>query len=238
MDAANAAKEWCTSQELAVSKAVFGIVVFCWSAVAWAQATPTVVQWIEMVQEVRQHPLFNALDIRYSKAPAKNVGYTPIGVVLNEASGCAVVIAEGDNPKMRSIMRFAASTQDLKTLMLVAAAHELGHCLRVSQRNMSPQLWALVAATDEGSLERHSLERKASYEEAYADAYAFAYIQDAHPEHFARAFSMMRALRSAPDFVTVLYQVGPLYKLLGARGLDPRRTPQNRVDEAMTASKF
>ena len=221
-----------------MSRTVVGLVVFCWSAVAWAQATPTVAQWIAMFQEVRQHPLFNELDIRYSKAPARNVGFTPIGVVLNEGSGCAVVIAEGENPKMRSIMRFAATEQDLKTLMLVAAAHELGHCLRVWQRNMSPQLWALVAATDEGSLERRSLEKKASHEEAYADAYAFAYMQDAHPEHFPSAFSMMRALRSAPEFATVLYQVAPLYRLLGARGLDPRRTPQSRVDEAMKDAKF
>lgn len=221
-----------------MSRTIIGLVVFCWSAVAWAQAPPTVAQWIEMFQEVRRHPMFNGLDIRYSKALAKNVGYTPIGVILNEGSGCAVVIAEGENPKMRSIMRFASDARDLKTLMLVAAAQELGHCLRVWQRHMSSQLWALVAATDEGSLERHSREKKASFEEAYADAYAFAYMQDAHPDQFPSAFNMMRALRSAPEFATVLYQVEPLYELLGARGLDARRTPQTRVDAAMRDANF
>ena len=221
-----------------MSRTVVGLVVFWWSAVAWAQTLPTVLQWIEAFQEVRQHPLFNGLDIRYSKAEAKNVGFTPVGVVLRAGSGCAVVIAEGENPKMRSIMRFGSTAQDRKTLMLVAAAHELGHCLRVSQQQMSPQLWALVAATDEGSLERHSLEKKASFEEAYADAYAFAYLQDAYPEHFPSAFSMMRALRSAPEFATVFYQVAPLYKLLGARGLDAGRSPQTRVDAAMRDANF
>ena len=221
-----------------LSRTVVGLVVFWWSAVAWAQTLPTVLQWIEAFQEVRQHPLFNGLDIRYSKAEAKNVGFTPVGVVLRAGSGCAVVIAEGENPKMRSIMRFGSTAQDRKTLMLVAAAHELGHCLRVWQQHMSPQLWALVAASDEGSPARHSLEKTASFEEAYADAYAFAYMQDAHPEQFASALRMMRALRSAPEFMTALYQVEPLYKLLGAQGLDARRTPQTRVDAAMRDANF
>ncbi len=135
-------------------------------------------------------------------------------------------------------MRFGSTAQDRKTLMLVAAAHELGHCLRVWQQHMSPQLWALVAASDEGSPARHSLEKTASFEEAYADAYAFVYMQDAHPEQFASALRMMRALRSAPEFMTALYQVEPLYKLLGAQGLDARRTPQTRVDAAMRDANF
>lgn len=221
-----------------LSRAVVGLIMFWWSAISWAQTLPTVVQWIETFQEVRQHPLFKGLDIRYSKAPAKNVGFTPVGVVLNEGSGCAVVIAEGENPKMRSLMRFSPTVRDLKTMMLVAAAHELGHCLRVWHGHMSPQLWALVAATDEGSPERQSLEKKASFEEAYADAYAFAYMQDAHPQQLASAFSMMRALRSAPEFATLLYQVEPLYQLLGARGLDAHRAAQTRVDAAMMEANF
>jgi hypothetical protein len=221
-----------------LSKTVFAVFLFFWSTVSWAQATPTVVKWIEIFQEVRQHQMFNGLNIRYSKAAAKNVGYTPIGVVLNEGSDCSVVIAEGENPKMRAIMRFASNAQDLKTLMLVAAAHELGHCLRVWQRHMSPQLWLLMAATDEGSPERHSLQKIASFEEAYADAFAFAYVQDAHPEQFPRAFGMMRALRSAPEFETELYQVEPLYNLLVARGLDARRSPQARVDDVMKDANF
>lgn len=225
-------------QELMLLRTIAGLVVFCWSAFSWAQSEPTVLQWIETFQEVRRHPLFNGLDIRYSKAPAKNVGFTPVGVVLNEGSGCAVVIAEGANPKMRSMMRLASTAQDLKTLMRAAAAHELGHCLRVWQQHMSPQLWALVAATDEGSLERQSLEKKASFEEAYADAYALAYMQDAHPDQFPSAVSMMRALRSAPEFATLLYQVAPLYELLDTRGLDAGRSPQARVDAAMRDANF
>ncbi len=225
-------------QEIVLLRIVVGLVVFWWSAVSWAQTIPTVLQWIETFQEVRQHPLFKGLDIRYSKAPAKNVGFTPVGVVLNEGPGCAVVIAEGENPRMRSIMRFSSTAQDLKTMMLAAAAHELGHCLRVWQGHMSPQLWSLVAATDEGSPERHSLEKKASFEEAYADAYAFAYMQDSHPEQFPSAFGMMRALRLAAEFATELYQVEPLYKLLGARGFDARRAAQARVEAAMRDANF
>ena len=44
-------------------------------------------------------------------------------------------------------------------------------------------------------------------------------MQDAHPEQYASALRMMRTLRFSPEFMTAIYQVGLLYKLLIARDL-------------------
>ncbi len=219
-------------------KIAIGFAGVCWSVLSWAQNIPSVVQWRDIFQEVRQHTLFKELEVSYAKAPAAATGYTPIGVIQKEGAGCSVVIAEGENPKMRAILRFSSTAQETRALLLAAAAHELGHCLRVRHRKMSTQLWTLVAATDEGSLERQSLEKQVSLEEAYADAYAFVYIQDAHPELFGKAFKVMQALRAAPALATPFYQVQPLYEQLANRGLDASLALHKQVEAVIQQSKF
>ena len=203
-----------------------------------ADEIPSVQQWARVFEVVRQHALFHGLEVRYAKSPAANVGYTPIGVVMGEGTGCKVVIAEGENPKMRSIMRFGRSPAELQTLMFTAAAHELGHCLRLRLRQMPADLWSLVASADPGTPEQHAMERQASYEEAYADAYALVYMRNAHPALFAQALQQMQALRGAAAFATAYYQVHPLYAVLERQGLDTRLPLQQQVDAVMAAAAF
>ena len=219
-------------------KLLWGCMGFFWSAFCAAQVVPSVLEWRGIFEEVRHHALFRELDVRYSKAPAENVGYTPVGVVHNGDTGCLVVIAEGDNPRMQNLMQFGSTAWELRTLLLLAAAHELGHCVRVRQKQMSAQFWALVAATPEGSAQRHYMERQASLEEAYADAYALVYLQDTHPEMLQRALRVMTALRTDPDFETAYYQVKPLYDQLASQGFDAGLPLQRRIETAVQLSKF
>ena len=203
-----------------------------------ADEIPSVQQWARVFEEVRQHALFQGLEVRYAKSPAANVGYTPIGVVMGEGTGCKVVIAEGENPKMRAIMRYGASPAELQTLMLTAAAHELGHCLRLRLRQMPSDLWSLVASASPGTPEKHAMERQASFEEAYADAYAMVYMRNAHPALYAQALQQMKALRGAAAFATAYYQVHPLYTALERQGLDTRLPLQQQAEAAMASADF
>ena len=75
-------------------------------------------------------------------------------------------------------------------------------------------------------------------EEAYADAYAFAYVRDAQPTMFAAMFMAMRRLRREPAFATPFYQVEPLYAQLGSRGLDASLSLPMQVEAVMRESKF
>ena len=221
-----------------LAKLAIGCLGFVWSLWCGAQAIPSVTEWRGVFEEVRQHALFRELDIRYSRAPAEKVGYTPVGVVHSRESGCLVVIAEGDNPRMHSLMQFSSTPRELRSLLLLAAAHELGHCARVRQKQMSAQFWALVAATKEGSAQRHYMERQASLEEAYADAYALVYFQDSYPAQFQDALRLMTALRTDPDFETPYYQLRPLYDTLSSQGLDVSLSLQKRVEAAVQQSRF
>ncbi len=189
-------------------------------------------------EEVRQHSLFVALEVRYAKSPAANVGFTPIGVVMGEGAGCKVVIAEGENPKMRAIMRFGPGPQELQTLMRTAAAHELGHCLRLRQRLMPSDLWSLVASAGAGTPERRAFESQASFEEAFADAYALAYMFDAHPTRYAQALQQMKALRGSATFATAFYDVHPLYAVLERRGFHSQLPLPQQVEGLMAAANF
>lgn len=221
-----------------MSKLALGCLGLFWSMVCCAQSIPSVLEWRGIFEEVRGHALFRELDVRYAKAPAENVGYTPVGVLPNRHSTCAVVIAEGDNPKMQAIMDFGSNPDQVHTLLVLAAAHELGHCLRVRHKQMSPQFWALVAATDEGSPQRRFMERQASLEEAYADAYALVYVHDISPQRFGEALRLMTALRTDPYFETPMYQVRPLYDVLARHGLDNNLPLQHRVESIVQQARF
>lgn len=221
-----------------MSRVAIGFLGVFWPVFSWAYGIPTVAQWIDIFQEVRQHALFADLNISYAKAAAKDVAYSPVGVIPREGLDCVVVISEGANPKMEQIMKLTSTPENTRAFLLTIAAHELGHCFRIRSRHLSQALWESVAAAAEGSVERQALEKKLSIEEAYADAYAFAYIRNARPEVYADVFEAMHSLRVGPAFATPFYQVEPLYALLGSKGLDASLSLQNQVEAAMRQSNF
>ncbi|WP_296447870.1 hypothetical protein [Rhodoferax sp. UBA5149] len=221
-----------------MSKVAIVFLGLFWSVLSWAQGIPSVAQWTDIIQEVHRHPLFRELNISYAKAPAENVSYSPVGVMPREGLDCVVVISEGNNPRMELIMKLTSTPENARAFLLTMAAHELGHCFRIRSKHLSVALWERVAATTEGSAERQSMQKLISIEEAYADAYAFAYIQDAHPGLYTDMFEAMHSLRYEPAFATPFYQVEPLYELLGSRGLDVSLSFQNQVETAMQQSKF
>ena len=221
-----------------MSKFAVGLIWLVWSTLSGAQGIPTVVQWIDIFQQVRQHALFKGLNFIYARTSAQNVQYSPVGVIPREGLDCVIVISEGDNPKMERMMKLTSRPEVAHAFLLTIAAHEFGHCFRIRSRHLSADLWARVAATTEGSPERQLLEKKVSIEEAYADAYAFAYIHDTHPEIYAEVFGVMQRLRYEPAFATPFYQVEPLYEQLGSRGLDVSLPLENRVEAVMQQSNF
>lgn len=214
------------------------LVLLFWSASAWAQAVPTVSQWLDLFEEVRQHHLFRGLEVAYAKTPAENVDYSPVGVMPREGLDCVVVISEGDNPKMMRMMALTTSPQTARAFLLTIVAHEFGHCYRIRSRNLTVQLWERVLATAAGSPERREMEKVISIEEGYADAYALAYILDAHPQLYAAMFKTMYSLRHEPTFATPFYQVEPLYAQLNHKGLDVSLPLHVQVEAVMKESKF
>ena len=221
-----------------MSKLVIGSLALWWSALVWAQDNPSVTQWISIFQEVRQHALFKDLRLTFAKAAAENVEYAPAGIIPRAGLDCVVVIAEGDNPMMARIMRLSATAEDTHALLLAIAAHELGHCFRIRSKHMSTELWSRFAATTQDSAERHAMEREVSIEEAYADAYAFAYIQDTRPALYANVFAAMRSFRHDPALSNPVYQVEPLYNHLATHGLDASLPLPRRVEAVMQQAKF
>ncbi len=218
--------------------AILAILALLWPALSCAQGIPTVTQWITLFQEVHQHPLFRDLNVSYAKIPAENAGYSPVGVIPREGQDCVVAISEGDNSKLGRMMTLTSSPETARAFLLTIAAHEFGHCFRIRSRNLSLQLWERVHATTPGSAERLGMEKVISFEEAYADAYAFAYIRDAHPQMYAAMFKAMHSLRHEPSFATPFYQVEPLYLQLDSRGLDVSLSLQMQVEAVMRASRF
>ncbi len=203
-----------------------------------AQGIPSVTQWITLFQEVHQHPLFRDLNVSYAKLPVENAGFSPVGVIPREGQDCVVAISEGDNSKLDRMMALTSSPETARVFLLTIAAHEFGHCFRIRSRNLSLQLWERVLATTPGSAERKAMEKIVSIEEAYADAYAFAYIRDAHPQMYAAVFKAMHSLRHEPSFATPFYEVEPLYRQLDSRGLDVSLSLQMQVETVMKASRF
>jgi len=218
--------------------AILSLLSLLWPAVSWGQSIPTVTQWIALFQEVHRHPLFSNLKVSYAKIPAEAAGYSPVGVMPREGQDCVVAISEGDNSKLGRMMALTSSPETARAFLLTIAAHELGHCFRIRSKNLSVQLWERVHATAPGSAERRGMEKVISIEEAYADAYAFAYIRDAHPQMYAAMFQAMHSLRHEPSFATPFYQVGPLYLQLGSRGLDVSLSLQMQVEVVMSESRF
>lgn len=214
------------------------LVFLFWSTPSWAQAIPTVLQWLDIFEEVRQHRLFSDLEVAYAKTPAESVDYSPVGVMPRAGLDCVVVVSEGDNPKMVRMMALNTSPEAARAFLLTIAAHEFGHCHRIRTRNLTVQLWERALATAAGSSERREMERVISIEEGYADAYAFAYIRDAHPQMYAAMFRTMHILRHAPTFATPFYQVEPLYVRLDHKGLDVNLPLHLQVEAVMRESKF
>ncbi len=205
---------------------------------SWAQDIPTVTQWVEIFQEVRQHSLFKDLNVAYGRMPAENMSYSPVGVMPREGVDCVIAISEGENAKMGRMMALTSSPEAARVFLLTIAAHEFGHCFRIRSKNLSLQLWERVLATAQGSAERLALEKVVSFEEAYADAYALAYVQDAHPKMYGAMFKAMHSLRHEPVFATPFYQVQPLYVQLGGAGLDVSLPLKMQVEAVMRESKF
>ena len=221
-----------------MSRVAVGFLMIFWPALSCAQNIPTVVQWIALFEEVRQHELFRDLKTTYAKTPAASVGFSPVGVMPREGVDCVVVISEGDNPKMVQMMKLPTTPATAHAFLLAIAAHEFGHCFRIRSKHLSVGLWERATATKAGSAERRIVEKLLSIEEAYADAYAFAYTQAAHPELYAEVFGAMHSLRHEPAFATPFYQVEPLYIQLGSRGLDVSLSLHKQVEAAMQESKF
>jgi hypothetical protein len=209
-----------------------------WSALSWAQDVPTADQWIGLFKEVQQHTLFKDLKVAYTKAPVVNVGDSPVGVMPRNGVDCVVVMSEGDTTKLAQMMALTSSPEDARAFLMTIAAHEFGHCFRIRSGNLSVALWQRGLATAIGSPERQGFEKIISIEEAYADAYAFAYIRDAQPRMYAAMFMAMHRLRREPAFATAYYQVEPLYAHLGSRGLDDSLSLPMQVEAVMRGSKF
>jgi len=221
-----------------VTVAILASLALLWPALSWAHGIPTVKQWIDLFQEVHQHRLFRDLKVSYARIPAEKAGYSPVGVMPREGQDCVVAISEGDNSKLGRMMALTSSPETARAFLLTIAAHEFGHCYRIRGGNLSLQLWERVLATAPGSTERQAMEKVISIEEAYADAYAFAYIRDAHPQMYEAMFKAMHRLRHEPSFATPFYQVEPLYLQLDSRGLDVSLSLHAQVEAVMRASSF
>ena len=215
-----------------------GLIALLQSAILCAQDIPTVVQWIALFEEVRKHALFQDLHVTYAKMPAASAGYSPVGVIQREGVDCVIVISDGDNPKMAKMMKLPKTAPTSRAFLLAIAAHEFGHCFRIRGKHLTLELWERVARTTPDSPERETLEKLLSIEEAYADAYAFAYVQDVHPAMYSDVFQAMHSLRHEPVFATRFYRVEPLYVQLGSRGLDTSLPLHRRVEAVIQESKF
>jgi hypothetical protein len=221
-----------------MSRIASALVTLLWSALACAQSTPTIVQWIGVFEEVRQHALFKDLNMTYAKAPAANIGFTPVGVMERAGVDCVVVVSDGENPKMVKMMNFPTTLAATHAFMQTVAAHEFGHCVRMRGKHLSLEMWERVAAATEGSAQRQDLEKLLSIEEAYADAYAFVYLKDTHPALYDDVLLAMHSLRREPSFANPFYQVDPLYAQLNSRGLDTRLPLHEQVEAVMLNAKF
>lgn len=209
-----------------------------WPPLLCAQTIPSVRQWVSAFDEVHQHPLFKDLNISYGKTAAEGVGYSPVGVIPQEGVDCVVIIAEGANPKMERILTLIPSPEATQIFIMAMAAHEFGHCFRMRQRHLTADLWTRALAAAPDSAERLAMEKRISIEEGYADAYAFAYLREAHAPMYGTIFATMHRLRHEPAFATAFYQVEPLYVQLSSRGLDASLPPHQQVEAIMKESKF
>lgn len=209
-----------------------------WSVLSWAQDVPTANQWIGLFKEVQQHALFKDLKVAYAMAPVANVGDSPVGVMPRDGVDCVVVVSEGDTKKLAQMMALTSSPEAARSFLMAIAAHEFGHCFRSRSKILSGALWQRGLATAGGSPERLAFEKAISIEEAYADAFAFAYVRDAQPAMHAATFMAMHRLRREPAFATAFYQVEPLYAQLGSRGPDGSPSLQMQVEAVMRESKF
>jgi ureidoglycolate hydrolase len=214
------------------------VLLLWWSALACSQGTPTIVQWISIFEQVRQHPLFSDLTMTYAKAPAANIGFTPMGVIERAGIDCVVVVSDGENPKMARMMAFPTNPATTYAFMQTVAAHEFGHCLRMRGKHLSLDMWQRVEAAEEGTVERLALEKLLSIEEAYADAYAFVYLKDTHPQLYDDVLLTMQSLRHEPTFANPFYQVEPLYAQLKSQGINGKLPLHDQVQAVMVSAKF
>ena len=221
-----------------MAKVSMVLAALLWSVLSWAQDVPTANQWIGLFKEVQQHALFKDLKVAYAMAPVANVGDSPVGVMPRDGVDCVVLISVGDTTKLSQMMALTSSPEAARAFLMTIAAHEFGHCFRIRSGNLSVALWQRGLATAVGSPERQAFEKVISIEEAYADAYAFAYVRDAQPKMFAAMFMAMHRLRREPAFATAFYQVEPLYAQLGSRGLDDSLPLPMQVEAVMKESKF
>lgn len=221
-----------------MSRVASVLVALIWSACAFAQGTPSVLQWISVFEEVHRHPMFRDLNLTYGKAPAANIGFTPVGVMERAGVDCVVVVSDGENPKMARMMTFPTNAATTHAFMQTVAAHEFGHCVRMRGKHLSLEMWERVAAAEDGSVERLALEKLLSIEEAYADAYAFVYLKDTHPQLYEEVLLTMQNLRQEPSFANPFYQVDPLYAQLKSQGLDGKLPLHEQVQAVMLRAKF
>jgi hypothetical protein len=147
-------------------------------------------------------------------------------------------VSDGENPKMARMMAFPTNPAATHAFMQTVAAHEFGHCLRMRAKHLSLEMWERVVAAEDGSVERLALEKLLSIEEAYADAYAFVYLKDTHPQLYDEVLLTMQNLRHDPTFVNPFYQIDPLYVQLKSQGINDKLPLHDQVQEVMLSAKF
>lgn len=136
-------------------------------------------------------------------------------------------------------MAFPTNPATTYAFMQTVAAHEFGHCLRMRGKHLSLDMWQRVEAADEGSVERLALEKLLSIEEAYADAYAFVYLKDTHPQLYDDALLTMQSLRHEPTFANPFFiKLNPCTRNSKAKGINGKPPLHDQVQAVMVSAKF
>jgi hypothetical protein len=208
------------------------------STTAFSRDVPTVQDWRNAVQVASAHPLFKGLTVKVDTAPIEALNMAPVATGEMPGVDCVVYIAEGDNPRLALILALAPTSGSVSAFVEAIAAHELGHCLRIRSKHLTTKVWALVSASSVGSDSRKALELQISREEAYADAYALVYVQDAHPAVYSEVFKAFHGLRHEPTFRGPFYQVQGLYRQVTATGLGLELPLEARVEDIMQRLTF
>jgi hypothetical protein len=210
---------------------------------AWSDGTadayphaPEPAQWQAVAAEVHAHPLFRGIDLEIESRPAFLLGNSPLAMrpPPSQDEPCTLFIGTEPHAAWARIAPLLRDADDLNHFMRLAVAHELGHCLRAVRRDALRALLQPAVAT----ARRHDAywQDAVSREEAYADAYALAYFQDASAAHYARAFALLRQVRIEPAFDSPYYRVDALYRHLARDGFGRRGTLSVRVEQAVRAA--
>lgn len=167
------------------------------AAVTAHAAIPSSERWRDAAEAIVLESDFIFMKIGVTVDDRPMAGGTPLESVYR-GDHCEIAISTRGSDTLMLLSQYVQSPRDWDIIIKLAVVHEIAHCYvsAIGHPDMLRANSVVRSFTSLGLGESRSSPHSQKIEESFADISALLWIQQNHPEDYARAIDLMLAVRS------------------------------------------